>query len=190
MPNPVKVARHARTTVLIGSISCIRELGRYDEYVARLPESDRQLLIDAVVGAWLPIEVAFSHYSACDALDFSVDQQVHNGRVTFDKNRGTLLGTIVKMAAQGGMTPWTVFPYFQRFWERAYDGGGVRVVKTGPKEARLELVAVRATDSRYYRNALRGLVMGVTELFCSKAYATEAPGKRGPGMVTLRVQWA
>jgi hypothetical protein len=190
MPSPVRVARHARTTVLLGSISCIRELGRFDEYVTHLPDADRKQLLDAVVGAWLPIEVAFSHYSACDALNFPVDQQVLNGRVTFDKSRGTLLGTIVKMAAQGGMTPWSVFPFFQRFWERAYDGGGVRIVKTGPKEARLELVAVRIADSRYYRNALRGLVMGVTELFCTKAYATETPGKRGPGTVSLRVQWA
>ena len=88
------------------------------------------------------------------------------------------------------MTPWSVMPHFQRFWERGYDGGGVRCTRLGPKEARLELVAVRVVDSRYYRNALRGLVMGVVELFCNKAYATESPGKRGPGTVSYRVQWA
>jgi len=190
MPSPVVVARHARSTILMGSISCIRELGRFDEYVTHLPDAHRELLLDAVAAAWIPMDVAFSHYSACDALNFPVDQQVQNGRVTFDKNRGTLLGTVVRMATQSGMTPWSVFPHFQRFWERGYDGGGVRVVKLGPKEVRLELVAVHVTDSRYYRNALRGLVMAVTELFCRKAYATEIPGQRGTGTVGYRVQWA
>jgi hypothetical protein len=190
MPSPVVAARNARSTILMGSISSIRDLGRFDEYVAQLPEAHRELLLNAVAAAWIPIDVAFSHYSACDSLNFTVDQQVLNGRVTFDKTRGTLLGTVVRMATQSGLTPWNVFPYFQRFWERGYDGGGVRIVKLGPKEARLELAAVRITDSRYYRNALRGLVMAVTEMFCRKAYATEIPGQRGAGTVSYRVQWA
>ncbi len=190
MPSPVVVARNARSTILLGSIACIRDLGRFDEYVTRLPADHREILLGAVAAEWIPMEIALSHYSACDALNFTVDQQLQNGRVTFDKSRGTLLGTVVRMATQSGMTPWNVFPYFQRFWERGYDGGGVRVVKLGPKEARLELVAVRIADSRYYRNALRGLVMAVTEMFCRKAYATETPGQRGPSMVSYRVQWA
>jgi len=190
MPSPVVVARHARSTILMASVGSIRDLGRFDEYVVHLPEAHRELLLDAVAAVWIPIDVAFSHYSACDALNLPVDQQVQNGRVIFDKNRGTLLGTVVRMATQSGMTPWNVFPHLQRFWERAYDGGGVRIVKLGPKEARLELVAVRVTDSRYYRNALRGLVMAVTEMFCRKAYATETPGQRGAGTVSYRVQWA
>lgn len=77
------------------------------------------------------------------------------------------------MAKAGGMSPWSVFPYYQRFWERGYDGGGVRVIKRGPKEARVELVAFRLVDSRYFRSALRGLVTGVTELFSAKAYVAE-----------------
>jgi hypothetical protein len=190
LPGHVTPARHARSTVLIGSVSSIRELGRFDEYLSHLPLAHQETLLGAVAGTWIAIDVALAHYEACDALHFSVDQQVQNGRVTFEKNRGTILGTIVKLAREGGVSPWNVLPLFQRFWDRSYDGGGVRVVKLGPKEARLELVAVRIVDSRYYRNALRGLVMGVTELFCNKAYVTETPGKRGPGTVSYRLQWA
>jgi hypothetical protein len=190
MPSPIVPARHARSTILLGSIASVRAAGRYDEYAARLAATDRELLVGAVAGSWIPIDVAFSHYQACDALGFPVDQQVANGRATFDKTRGTLLGTLVRMAKAGGMTPWSVFPRCQRYWERGYDGGGVRVTKVGPKEARLDLVAFRLADSPYFRNALRGLVTGLTELFSTKAYVTERPGAHVAGSTSLRLQWA
>jgi hypothetical protein len=190
MPKPVVPARHARSTVLIGSIASIREAGRFDEYAARLPPAYRDVLFNLVAGAWVPIDIALSHYEACETLGFPADQQVANGRSTFDRTSGTLLGTAIRMAKEGGVTPWTVFPYYQRFWERGYDGGGIGIVKTGPKEARVDLVAFRLADSRYYRNALRGLLTGVTELFCQKVYVTERPGMRHPASVMFRVQWA
>jgi hypothetical protein len=143
-----------------------------------------------VAGAWIPIDIALSHYRACEGLNLAPEQQVANGRHTFDKTRGTLMGTLVRMAKAGGMTPWTVYPHFQRFWLRGYDGGGIRVTRIGPKEARLELVAFPLNDSRYYRHALRGLVMAVTELFCTKSYMIEKTTGRAPGTVSYRLQWA
>jgi hypothetical protein len=189
-PSPIVAARHARSTILLGSIASIRDLGRFDDYAALLPPAARDVLLGAVAGAWIPIDVALAHYEACDGLNLPVDQQIANGRRTFDRTRQTLLGTLVRMAKAGGMTPWTVSPYFQRFWDRGYDGGGIRVTKTGPKEARLELVSFPLNDSRYYRHALRGLLTGVTDLFCTKSYVTERTRARPPGTVTFRLQWA
>jgi hypothetical protein len=187
---PLAPARHARSTVLLGSLAVVREAGKIDAYQAQVPGPHREILMSMVAGAWIPIEVAFSHYEACDTLGWSIDQQVANGRATFDKTAGTLLGTMIRMAKEAGVTPWTVFPHFQRFWERGYDGGGVAVYKHGPKEARLDLLAIHLADSRYYRNALRGLVTGIISYFCTKAYVTERPGARAPGTMNLRVQWA
>jgi hypothetical protein len=189
-PTPVVPARHMRSTILLGSIASVRDTGRYDDYVAGLSPASRDVLLNAVAGVWIPLSIAASHYEACDALGLPVDQQVHNGRATFDKTRGTLLGTMLRMARGTGVTPWDVIPYFQRFWERGYDGGGIGAAKLGPKEARLEVVGVQLLETRYYRNVLRGLATGVTELFCSKAYITERPGHRSPGSIALRVQWA
>ena len=45
-------------------------------------------------------------------------------------------------------------------------------------------------DLRYYRNALRGLLLEVVQLFCEKAYTQERPGTRAAGALTLRAQWA
>jgi hypothetical protein len=189
-PDPLVPARHARSTVLLGSIASIREAGRFDDYAARLPLKHRPLLLEAVAGMWIPIEIARVHYETCESLGLPVDQQVNNGRATFDKTRGIFLGTMLRMARESGVTPWTITLYFQRFWERGYDGGGISVTKLGPKEARLDVVEVSLCDCRYYRNALRGLTAGVLELFCTKAYVTERPGLRAPASVSFRIQWA
>ena len=136
------------------------------------------------------METTLAHYAACDALALTREQQVANGRAVFEKTRGTLLGTIVRMAKEAGVTPWTIFPYFQRFWERGYDGGGVTIVKSGPKEVRIELTQFPLFESPYYRNALRGLLTGVFELFCTKAYIVDCPGTRPRWTMAVRVQWA
>jgi hypothetical protein len=190
LPNPIVPARHARSTILLGSQAAVRDAGRFDEYAAHLRPTDRDALLNMVAGAWVPIEIAAAHYNACDALGFPTDQQVLNGRATFDKTNVTLMGTIIRMAKEAGVTPWSVMPHFQRFWERGYDGGGIGVWKLGPKEARLDVVRVPLNDCRYYRNALRGLSIGVVGLFCAKAYSVERPGQRAPGAISLRIQWA
>jgi hypothetical protein len=183
-------ARHARSTVMISTITTLREAGKFDDYMKLLDPAHRDALLQAVAGTWIPMNSVMAHYAACDALDFRHEQQFANGRAVFDKTRGTLLGTVVRMAKEAGVTPWTVLPYFQRFWERGYDGGGVAIWKTGPKEVRLEIVQVPMLDSTYYRNALRGLVTAVIELFCRKAYVVERPGVRAHGATVMRAQWA
>jgi hypothetical protein len=190
LPTPLVAARHARSTVLLGSMAVVREAGRFDEYSARLPAEHREMLLGAIAGSWIPIDAALAHYETCEALNLPVDQQVQNGKAVFDKTRGTLLGTMLRMARESGISPWNVIPYFQRFWERGYDGGGLTVVRLGPKEARMDIVAFRLCDCRYYRNAVRGLTVGVLELFCTKAYVTERPGSRQASSMSMRMQWA
>jgi hypothetical protein len=181
--------QHARSTVVVGSIGVLRAQGLVDRYVSELQPEHREILLGAVAGMWLPIDVTLAHYRACDALGLPPDQQFTNGRATFDKAGGSLLGTMIRMAKEAGVTPWTIYPHFQRFWERAYDGGGVSVVKLGPKEARIHVDRFTLLESPYYRHALRGLVTAVVELFCSKAYLTER-GARAPHAITWRAQWA
>jgi len=190
MPTPIAPIRHARSTVLIGSIATIRESGRFAEYEARLSAAHRDILFNLVAGTWVPLDVAYAHYDACEYLSFPPEQQIANGRATFDKTSGTLLGTVIRMAKEAGVSPWNILPQYQRFWSRGYDGNGVAIFKLGPKEARIEVVQNRLCESRYYRNALRGLVLGVTDLFCTKSYASEKPGVRAPMAVTFRLQWA
>ncbi len=189
-PPLVVAASHARSTLLLGSIASLRDAGQLDEYRAALPAAHREILLSGVAGTWIPIEVAAAHYESCDRLCIPADQQLQNGRSTLDKTRGTIAGTVTRMARETGLTPWGVFPHFQRFWSRAFDGGAVCVAKLGPKEALVEVVGCPLADSLYFRNALRGMILGVTELFCRKAYVSEKAGARPWDSVSYRAQWA
>jgi hypothetical protein len=190
LPFPARIepVRELRTTVIVSSIQVLRTTGHFDEYAANLPPDARELLIHAVAGAWIPIELGLVHYAALDALNLPPDEVTANGRAVFDRTRGTLLGTMVRMAREVGASPWTVLPHVQRFWDRAYKGGAVQISKTGPKEARAEAVQARMCDSPYYRHALRGLLLGTIELFAQKAYVQMVADRR-PAGVAYRVQW-
>ena len=121
------------------------------------------------------------HYGALDSLLLSTESQMRLGGATFERIRGTLLGTMLRFANDAGVTPWTLLPQLQRFWNRAFDGGGLQVVKVGPKEALGCCVQTEMSNSPYFRNALRGLLSAVMGLFCRKAYVQElrAPRERG-----------
>lgn len=191
LPFPARIepVREIRSTVIVTSLGVLRTKGYFDQYAASLPADVRDVIVHSVAGAWIPIEHALVHYAACDAIGIPPDEIAAIGRAVFDKVGGTLLGTMFKMAREVGASPWTVLPHLQRFWDRAYRGGALCITKTGPKEARGEVQQARICDSVYYRNALRGLLGGVLELFCQKAYVTITRDRRPAGM-TVRMQWA
>jgi len=189
-PTTCVPVRHARSTIVLGSIAALRQAGHFDRYAAALPSEHRDQLLEAVAGTWIPVAIARSHYRACEALNLSSDAEVELGRAIFERTGDTMFGTILRLAKGAGVTPWTLLPHLQRFWERGYDGGGISVWRLGPKESRIELVQCSLADGRYFRNAVRGLFGTVLQLFCTRAYMQEIPGSRQPGCITLRAQWA
>jgi len=44
-------------------------------------------------------------------------------------------------------------------------------------------------DSGYYRNALRGVVQAVLQMFCERNYVQEPALARAPASMSLRAQW-
>jgi hypothetical protein len=188
-PAHIEPVRAIRSTVIVGSFAVLRERGLFDAYAAALPPGERELLVNVVVGAWIPLNLVMVHYAACDSLALSPDAIAHMGRGVFDRISGTLLGTAVRMAKGAGVTPWTVLPHLQRFWDRAYQGGGLSVTKLGPKEARGDVAHARLCESIYFRHALRGLLVGVLELFCQKAYVSILP-VQASASISYKMQWA
>src|SRR5205823_14563872 len=126
---------------------------------------------------------------ACEQLGLTTDEQIGMGSSVGERAQGSVLSTAVRAARGAGVTPWTIFPHFQRLWVRGAKGGAVSVTKLGPKDARTEFVGCELFDIDYFRNAFRGVLLGIMTLFCQKAYAHETP-KRARGEVTFHVQWA
>ena len=189
-PSPIVEARHVRSTVLLSSLAASRAAGHFDQYVEALPLEFHDAILNTVAGVWLPMTVAVAHYGAFESLGLSPDAQAAMGRETFERSKGTLLGTAVRLAQNAGVSPWTVLPHFQRFWMRSYDGGGIRVTQIGPKEAHVDVVAFELLQFGYYRNALAGLISGVLGLFSPRVYV-KAPrtAPRAAREASFRAQW-
>ena len=174
----------------MSSYASIRDAGYDAPYRAALPQEHHNAIFSVVAGMWVPIEVAVAHYDACATLGLSHEAQLALGRIAGEKIHRTILGTAVRMARDAGVTPWAVMPHFQRFWNRAFDGGGLYLEKRGPKEAHFEVHKAAQADCVYWRAALSGLAMGLIELFSYKAYMQETTKKRVPGFASFRIQWA
>ena len=181
-------ATRFRSTWIVSSLQSLRESGQFDRYLAALPIEHKEMLLECVAGVWLPMAAAKAHYLACDSLGLTLEEQLSMGRTVGGRAQGTLLATVVKTARGAGVTPWTIMPQFHRLWVRGIEGGAAAVTRIGPKEARAEFVACELLDIAYFRNALRGILLGSSTLFCRKAYIHELPNRR-PSDVTFSLQW-
>jgi hypothetical protein len=186
----VPLATQFRSTWLTSSLRALREHRRFDEYMALLPPHHRPAVTDSVAGVWLPIEVAMAHYDACDALHFSPAELFAIGREVHTTAQASVLGTLTKLAVGAGATPWTAMGQYQRLWDRVWVGGGVGVFKLGPKEARVEIVGWPCSRYTYIRHAMRGVMAGMLELFCTKAYVSEVPRLCTSTTLAFRCAWA
>jgi hypothetical protein len=64
-----------------------------------------RLILQTVAGVWIPLEAAMVHYRALDSLLLSTEVQMRLGGATFERIRGTLLGTMLRFANDAGVTP-------------------------------------------------------------------------------------
>jgi hypothetical protein len=179
-----------RSTWLSSSLRSLRERDLIDAYLANLPAKHHDAVLNAVVGVWLPIDVAVAHYMACDALGLPSADAIQIGREATSRVHGTLLTTFVRLAKGAGVTPWTVLVRLQELWQRIWLGGGVSVVKLGPKEARIEIGGWPCASSGYCRAALRGVIPAINDLFCQKSYANEILPLTTRTSVAYLISWA
>ena len=186
----VPLATQFRSTWLTSSIRAIKERGRWDEYLTHLPREHHRAVTDSVAGTWLPVSIAVAHYEACDHLAFPQQELVAIGREVHTYAQASVLSMLVKMTKGAGVTPWAAFSQFNRLWDRVWIGGGVAVYRIGPKEARMEIVGWPCSRSNYIRHAMRGVTVGMLEMFCTKAYVKDLPRYCTATTLGYRCAWA
>jgi hypothetical protein len=187
-PAAFRPVSRARSTILLAARSALFEAGHEARYLAALDAGTRRALEAVVPGNWLTLEAVRAHYRACDSLGLSANAVATIGRAVNDRIQGTLYGTFIRVFNEAGGTPWNVLPHWQRFWDRGYEGGALRITKLGPKDVRVDVLGCVLCESHYFRNSLRGISHGFIEVFCKKAYSTEV-ASAGDG-VSYRYQWA
>lgn len=194
MPLPAPRSRLAptsqfRSTWVVSSQNALKHRGLFDRYLALVPAAHRDALAVAIVGGWLPIEIAKAHYQACEDLALPAGEQLEIGRAVSRYLDNTLLATAVRVARNTGTTMWTPLGQLHRLWDRMFVGGGVAVYKVGPKEARVEFHECTLAPIGYFRTGLRGVLLGVGEHFSQKIYVNEIPRVSSGTSIVFRGSW-
>lgn len=184
----IEPVRSVRSTLLSGSIQALRARGLFDAYFKVLPREHHEAILSMVAGVWIPIELARAHYDALARLIPTEAEQLDMGRDVADRIHRTILATVARAATGAGVTPWIALAMFPKLWDRTFLGGAVAVQKTGPKDARLEIVKLSLFDNSYFRRAFAGVVAAGIELFSRKCFVAELP-RRGD-VFAYRLQWA
>jgi hypothetical protein len=178
-----------RSTWIVSSQNALKQRGLFDRYLDLLPPNHRDTLAVAIVGGWMPIEVAVAHYRACEELALPAGDQLEIGRAVSRYLDNTLLSTAVRLARTSGATMWTPLSQLHRLWDRMFVGGGVCVYKVGPKEARIEFHECTLAPIGYFRTGLRGVLLGVGEHFSQRLYVNEIPRVSSGTSVVFRGSW-
>lgn len=186
--HPVSLHR-VRSTTLCSGISEFRARGIFDRYAAELAPAAREIMLTAVPGVWLSLDIAMAHFAAVDALGLPTEEAFSIGAASGQRSHGSKLQTSMRLAAGALATPWTVFEMLEHIWGRSWDGGAFVATRMGPKDALLELSAMPPCQFAYFRNAFRG-AMWRAVTFCAKTvYSSELPSHSNAAGVSIRFSW-
>jgi hypothetical protein len=182
-------ATRIRSTLLVSSLRALRRRELFDSYARFVAPEQVETITSAVAGIWLPIDLGVAHYRACDALRLPLSEQLLIGAEVVREMQQTFLGTLVKLSASAGVTPWAGLRKFSTIYERMFDGGGVCITQLGPKDARAEVVGLPLASIGYFRNAYRGFIQAGCEFFSARVYVVEATKFCSSTTVGYRVSW-
>ena len=178
-----------RTTWLASSLAALRTQGLLERYRAVLPVAFHDAVFGAVAGQWAAIQVAEAHYAACDRLELDRALLRVIGTDVNRRVHGTVLSTLLKLARTGGITPWAVLGQLQRLWERTWSGGGVRVLRVGPKDAIVEVAGFPIAGSRYVQRALPFVMESMLQGFCRKVRGETLDRLTTDDSLALHASW-
>jgi hypothetical protein len=179
-----------RSTLLASSILGVRKRGLIADYERFLPAEMHDAVLNAVTGSWLPVEVAMAHYRAVESLQRPVAEQYAAGEHVADRIQNSVLRTLVRVAKNVGVTPWTGLDYFPRLWDRLLMGGSPAVYQLGPKEARVEIRGVPMIEFACFRNGWRGMFGGSGRLFANQVFVHEITRYTTKTDTAFRISWA
>jgi hypothetical protein len=172
-PSDVPLVSKVRSTLISSSVRVLSDSGRLEEYKERLPSGLHPIILEAVAGSWLSIDVAVDHYRVVDTLGLDVSDQVSMGETVGRTVRNYLIGTATQTGPAADATPWSILPHTQRTWDRLYVGGDVSIEETGPKQFVRTIHGLPLCGIPYFRHASRGIMRSVVSRWCTHCEVTE-----------------
>ena len=188
-PERAAAVRGVRSTLVTSGLVILRDRGLFDRYLASIPLAHRPTVRGLIAGEWLPTEFMLAHYAAWDSLGLTADEIRVIGSAVSSRVSDNLLLAIKHITTGIGATPWTVLAQYPRLWSRAFDGGGVRIERSGPKEATIWLLEMPFARSAYFRGSLMAIHESALGLFATKLYARILPRSVADTTFAIRLAW-
>jgi hypothetical protein len=182
---------HMRGTLLANSLDSLRAISLYDRYLEMLPPSHREVIPYTIAASWIPIDIALIHYETCDAMGLSEAELEKMGEMMAARVAETFLSTVLRTTRNAGVDSfWTVLKQNNRLLERMYQGGGMAVLKTGPKDLILENTGLPVVTSRYWRRAYVYYMKAIGDMFTKVTYVKLVrPRVAHPHSVAIACSW-
>ncbi len=178
LPATIERVTAVRSTLIQSSLTTLREHGYFERYAGELQSRHRETILQSLAPEWLPLDVAISHYAACDALRLSHDQLLAVGESVGSRIQGTFIATLVKRARTIGLTPWVPFGQFDRLWGRLMQGGAVALYKRGPKDATIEVRNLPLARFAYFRAGFCGVIASGGKLGAGRSVSVRVTDAR------------
>jgi len=151
---------------------------------------DDRTVLSATATDWMPFPAASAHWRALDRLDLPPATLDTVGRFVGEHVHNAFLATLIRLAGQLGVSPWSALRQSHKLWTRSWRGGGVVVQRLSQHAARFDVVEAPAVaSSRFFRGSFRGAVaVGIAQL-CARALVVELNELRTASSFALRVSW-
>jgi hypothetical protein len=182
---------HMRGIVLVKSIENLRLAGLEERYLRELEPDLHEPMRFLIAASWVPIDLAMAHYAACDRMRLDDRATEELGSLMANSMGGTLFNSLLRTTRNAGIESlWSVLKQNDRLWDRMYQGGGVTVIKTGPKDLVLENHGISLATSRHFRAAYRAYWIGLGRLLARVAYVKLiAPREPHPHRIAFAGSW-
>jgi hypothetical protein len=187
LPPALAPLEAVRGSILLLDWQWLRSHDLLSAYEAAL--EDRSVL-EATAAQWVSFPQARFHWRALDALDLPGPMLDDVGRFVGEHVHGAFLTTLVRLAGQLGVSPWSALGQTYKLWTRSWRGGGVVARRVAEQAATLEIVSSAAiVGSRFFRGSFRGAVAAGIAPLCKRALVVEREESRSATSVLLRVSW-
>ncbi|MET0341016.1 MAG: hypothetical protein ABW252_08435 [Polyangiales bacterium] len=182
---------HVRGGLVMSTLDYLKSAGHFDQYVEALDPQYRDKVLFALAASWLPVDVMMAHCAAIDRLKPTRAMQQEGGQ-SVGKQFGTLIYSALVKASKsvGNDFAWTVLKQSGRFMQRVYQGGGCTVIRTGPKDALIEMHGLPMVTSPCFRAAHQVYLGTLFRLTTTASYVKPAvPRERHPHCIATTFSW-
>lgn len=182
-------ASEVRSTILVSAIQAIRSRGLYQAYLQALPDTDRERFATLVVGVWLPVDDALTHYRAVNQLGLEAREIESIGAEVAERINKSALSIAVQLSRAVGVTPWGALSLAHRINDLNWRGGDITVYKVGAKEALYEWTGQPCASVPYFVTSFGGYLRALAALFAERAHARAVPERCSDTVLTHRLSW-